>query len=199
MRLGQATIVAVLAVAVMPLCKHSSDRSGERDAHPSDWASKSWRFSRTRGLPSTGWIEFEPEHRTGAIRVVDLSCSTEPRCRFEGTFKASRDEIELHVHPWEDKSFKVRATDSVMEWTRDGVVIERFTHEPMPKVAPPERDLDDPIKCRSDTDCPTVLACGPCGPNQPVLNRHVRVNCTVNPCPGRQSYCTADRICAVKP
>lgn len=190
--------LAVVALSLVASCR-CADTSSPQGTASSDWQHKSWKFSRDTGLPSTGWIEFEPDGRRGAIRVVDYSCSTEPRCRFEGTFKASADSIKLQVHPWENQSFDVRSTSNVMEWTRNGVVVERFTYEKQTRMPPPDPDLNLPIRCRSDGDCPRNLACGPCKPDETILNQHVRVNCTYNPCPGHRGYCRGDGVCAVAP
>jgi hypothetical protein len=198
MKFSVATIMMVGTLVAATSCKRSNE-GGERADNPSDWTHHSWRFSRDTGLPSTGWIEFEPEGRKGAIRVVDFVCPTEPRCRYEGTFQATEDSIRLSVRPWENQSFRVRATDNVMEWTRNGVTVERFTYEKMTPMSAPDPDMDEPVKCKSDRDCPDNLACGPCDPNKPILNRYVRMSCTRNPCPGHSGYCTTNRICAVKP
>jgi hypothetical protein len=190
MRARTLTITLVLAVVVTAAsCKGGGP----------DWTRKSWKFSRDAGLPSTGWIEFEPEGRKNAVRVVDFSCSSEPRCRFEGTFEATEGSIALHVHPWENASFEVRVAERAMEWTQNGVVVERFTWEPSPRLAPSEQSDDLPIRCGSDADCPKILACGPCTPNAPITSRHAMIECMVNPCPGHTAYCMPDGTCGVRP
>jgi hypothetical protein len=63
--------------------------------------------------------------------------------------------------------------------------------------APPvKRDLEAPITCDRDRDCPQ-LACGPCKSGEVIREKVRHTNCGSNPCPGVATVCTAG-TCRVK-
>ncbi len=198
---GVQIIVMVMALAMAsPACK-CSDQAGQRAPGEvaASWAHGRWKFSQSSRSPAAGWVEFAPEGRRGAIRVVDYACPPETGCKTDGTFKAGEDSITLQVRQWNDESFKVHTTDKAMEWTHDGEVIVRLSFIQPPAPPSPNQEEDRPLACKEDADCPRVLSCGPCKPDQPITSLHLRVACYKNPCPGREAYCTEDGICAVKP
>lgn len=65
-------------------------------------------------------------------------------------------------------------------------------------TAPPaEPDMDAPVKCAKDTDC-SLGPCGPCESNAVFTQAMMMQECVVNPCPGKQAFCNADHVCALK-
>ncbi len=191
-------MMVALALAA-PACKCSEQTgSGVLAEFTASWAKGRWRFSQSSGSPKAGWVEFAPEGHRGVIRVVDYACPPETGCKTDGTFEAGKAELTLHLRQWDSAPFKVHATEETMEWLRDGEVIVRLNRVSQPVTPSPEQE-DLPLTCKKDADCPKVLSCGPCEPDQPITSLYLRVQCYKNPCPGRKAYCTGDGTCAVKP
>lgn len=193
-----AAVMVALALAV-PACKRSDQARPHTPVEAAtSWAKGRWRFSQSAGSPKAGWVEFAPGGRRGVIRVVDYACPPDTGCKTDGTFEVSEEVLTLHVRQWDSAPFKVRASAKTMEWIREGKVVVRLNLVP-PPAAPSPDQKDRPLTCKKDGDCPKVLSCGPCKPDQPITSLHLRVQCYKNPCPGRKAYCNGDGICAVKP